>query len=53
VTGYAVTGEGSVLVGMNVRLGLAATRFARLDDSSAELQRTTVGLRVAWELPTR
>jgi hypothetical protein len=53
VTGYAVTGEAGVLVGMNVRLGLAATRFARLDDASAELRRTTVGLRVAWELPTR
>lgn len=51
--GYAVTGEAGVLVGMNVRLSLAATHFARLDDTSAELRRTTMGLRVAWELPTR
>jgi len=52
VTGYAVGGEAGVLVGMNLRLGLAATHFARLDDVP-ELSRTTMGLRLGWELPAR
>jgi hypothetical protein len=52
VTGYAVGGEAGVLVGMNLRLALAATHFARLDDAP-ELRRTTMGLRLGWELPAR
>lgn len=53
VTGYAVEGEAALLVGGGVRLALAAAHFARLDTSSAALQRTTVGLRLGWELPHR
>lgn len=53
VTGWAGSGEAGVLVGMNVRLSLGATHFARLDDGSSALRRTTVGLRLAWELPVR
>jgi len=53
VTGWAVGGEAAVLVGMNVRLGVGATHFARIDDASPALRRTTVGLRVGWELPVR
>ncbi len=53
VTGYAVEGEAALLVGGGVRLGLAAAHFARLDTSSAALQRSTIGLRLGWELPHR
>lgn len=53
VTGYAVGGEAALLVGGGVRLGLGATHFARLDDPSAALRRTTLGLRLGWELPLR
>lgn len=51
VTGWATTGEVGVLVGMNVRLSAAATHFARIDDPSSALRRTTLGLRLAWEMP--
>jgi hypothetical protein len=51
VTGWAAGGEVGRLVGMNVRLSLAASHFARLDDPSAALRRTTVGVRVGWEMP--
>jgi hypothetical protein len=53
VTGYAVEGEAALLVGGGVRFGLAAAHFARLDTSSAALQRSTIGLRLGWELPHR
>jgi hypothetical protein len=53
VLGYAAAGEGSYLFSNGVRAGLAVTRFARLDDPSPTLRRTTVGLRVGWELPER
>lgn len=51
VTGWAAGGEVGRLVGMNVRLSVAATHFARLDDPSPALRRTTVGIRLGWELP--
>ncbi|HEY6099941.1 MAG TPA: hypothetical protein VIW03_10955 [Anaeromyxobacter sp.] len=51
VTGWAGGAEAGLLVGMNVRLSLAATHFARLDDASPALRRTTLGLRLGWELP--
>jgi hypothetical protein len=51
VTGWAAIGEAGLLVGMNVRLSLAATHFARIDDPSPALRRTTLGVRLAWELP--
>jgi hypothetical protein len=50
VTGYAVAGEAGVLVGMNVRVALGLTHFARLDEARPDLRRTTMGLRLAWEL---
>jgi hypothetical protein len=53
VTGYAVAGEAALLVGGGVRLALAAAHFARLDDPSPALRRTTIGLRLGWELPHR
>jgi hypothetical protein len=51
VTGWAGGAEVGRLVGMNVRLSLAATHFARIDDPSPALRRTTVGLRLGWEMP--
>lgn len=53
VTGYALGGEAALLVGGGVRLAVAGTHFARVDDSSAALRRTTLGLRLGWELPLR
>jgi hypothetical protein len=53
VTGYALIGEGSMRVADNLRLALGATHFARLTDASPESRRTTMGIRVAWELPAR
>lgn len=52
-TGFAVAGEAGLLVGMNVRIALAATQFARLDDPAPEFRRTYVGLRLGWALPAR
>ncbi len=51
--GYAASGEAGMQVGGGVRLALALTHFARLDDSSAALRRTTVGIRLGWALPVR
>lgn len=53
VTGYALAGEAALLVGGGVRLALAATHFARVDDPSDVYERTTLGLRLGWELPPR
>ncbi len=53
VTGWGVNGEAGMLVARSVRLSLAASHFGRLDTAAPELQRTTVGLRLGWELPER
>jgi hypothetical protein len=53
VTGYAVAGEAAILFGGGVRLALAGSHFARLDDPSPALKRSTIGLRLGWELPHR
>jgi hypothetical protein len=53
VTGWAASGEALVLVGMNVRVGIGATHFARLDSGDPAHRRTTVGVRLGWELPVR
>jgi hypothetical protein len=52
-TGWAVSGEGALLVGGGVRLALVGTHFANVDGSSPTLRRTTLGLRLGWELPLR
>ncbi len=51
--GYAASGEAGMQVGGGVRLALALTHFARIDDPSAALRRTTVGIRLGWALPVR
>jgi hypothetical protein len=53
VTGYLASGEAALLVGGGVRLALAATHYARLDDRSTALRRTTFGLRLGWMSPER
>lgn len=51
--GYAASGEAGMAVGAGVRVALALTHFARIDDQSSALDRTTVGIRLGWALPTR
>lgn len=51
--GYAAAGEAGMAVGAGVRVALALTHFARIDDRSSALDRTTVGIRLGWALPTR
>jgi hypothetical protein len=53
VLGYAATAEAGMLVGAGVRLSLAATHFAQLNDPTGALSRTTLGLRLGWELAAR
>ncbi len=53
VTGWGVNAEAGRLLTRSVRLSLAASHFGRLDNPAPELRRTTVGLRLAWELPGR
>jgi len=52
-TGFAVAGEAGWHVTRQLRLAVAAAYLARLDNSSSELRRTTVGIRMGWELPAR
>jgi hypothetical protein len=52
--GMAIAGEAGMLLGdTRVRVALGASHFERLDEPSAELRRTTVGLRLGWSLPAR
>jgi len=51
--GFAVAGEAGWYVTRQLRLALAGSYLARLDDSSPLLRRTTVGIRMGWELPAR
>lgn len=51
--GFAVSAEAGWHVTRELRLALAASYLARLDDSSPLLRRTTVGIRMGWELPVR
>jgi hypothetical protein len=53
VLGWAVEGEAGYQLRPTVRMGLAATHFARLDDPSPLLRRTTVGARLTFSLPER
>jgi hypothetical protein len=50
VTGYAASGEIARRFGRGLRIGAAAAHFSRFDGS---LARTTVGLRVGWDLGAR
>lgn len=53
VLGYAVGGEGGIRFENGVRLSLAGAQYGRADDRSSEFSRTTLGLRLGWELRRR
>ncbi|HEX9401174.1 MAG TPA: hypothetical protein VF912_13785 [Anaeromyxobacter sp.] len=54
VTGYMLAGEAGAILGGNLRLSITGAQYGRTDDlAAAEFRRTTVGLRVGWELPGR
>jgi hypothetical protein len=53
VTGYAVGGEAGLRFENDVRLSLTAAQYGRFDDPSGEFNRTTMGVRVGWELRPR
>jgi hypothetical protein len=53
VTGYAIAGEVSMLVGAGVRVGVGGSHFSRIDDPSPAFRRTTAGVRVGWEAARR
>jgi hypothetical protein len=53
VTGYGLQGELAYRVGSGVTVGVGGSRFARADLTTTQFDRTTVGLRVAWELQPR
>lgn len=51
--GYSVSAEGGWYVTRELRLALAASYLARLDNSSPLLRRATLGIRMGWILPAR
>jgi hypothetical protein len=53
VIGYGLEGEIAWLLGNGLRLGLAASRFARADTTVTTFNRNVVGLRLGWELRRR
>jgi hypothetical protein len=48
VLGYALGGEAGTTFGGGLRLALAATHWARLDDTAARLSRSTIAIRLSW-----
>lgn len=48
--GYGVGGELAWLATRGIEMGIAASRFARIDGPSAATERNVVGLRMAWQL---
>lgn len=52
-TGYGVDGELAYFVLRDVKVALAASRFARVDAGTSLYDRNIVGLRVGWELRHR
>ncbi len=50
VTGWGVNGEAGMLLGQGLRVSLAASHFGRLDTFDPTFSRTTVGVRLGWEL---
>jgi hypothetical protein len=47
-TGYGMSGELAWIARRGLEIGIGASRYARIDTTSTELQRNQVGLRVAW-----
>ena len=53
VIGYAAEAEAGMRFQDGVRLSLAAANYGRLDSAEQQYARTTIGLRLGWELPVR
>jgi hypothetical protein len=53
VTGYAAAGEGGVILSGGLRLSLRGAHYGRADSGDPIFRRTTVGVRLAWELQPR
>jgi len=53
VTGYMLAGEAGAILGGNLRLSITGAHYGRTDLAAPEFRRTTVGLRLGWELPGR
>ena len=47
-TGYGLSGELAWLARRGLEVGIGASRYARIDTTSTELQRNQIGLRVSW-----
>jgi hypothetical protein len=52
-TGYATEGDVGVILAGGLRLSVTGAHFARVDISAAQYRRTTVGLKLEWELKQR
>jgi hypothetical protein len=48
--GYGASGELAWLATRTIEVGVAASRFARIDDPSPATERNVVGLRMGWQL---
>ncbi len=53
VTGYAVAAEAGAILAGGLRLSVTGAHFARADSSAPQYRRTSVGLRLGWELKAR
>jgi hypothetical protein len=53
VTGYAAGGEAGVILSGGLRVSLRGAHYGRADASVPMYERTTLGLRLGWELQAR
>jgi hypothetical protein len=53
VTGYAMDGEIGRVLGGGLRLSVTGAHYGRVDSAAPRYRRTTLGLRLGWELRTR
>ena len=53
VTGYAGEAEAGVILSGGLRLSLRGAHYGRTDSAEPMFERTTVGVRLAWDLATR
>jgi hypothetical protein len=51
--GAAISGEAGWHATRELRFAVAASWLGRLDDPNPNLRRTTLGIRMGWELPVR
>jgi hypothetical protein len=53
VTGYAIGGEAGIRLENDLRLSITAAQYGRVDEPTPAFARTTVGMRLGWEIPSR